>query len=207
MPRASGAWSTALASAPGWLVLVRCAEAGMAPRARAGVQLANVREDSRRIATSHSARSCVFSRLAMACPLLSSSGEWAFYRAVGQGETERGALPRALRCPNAEDSEVRAGRGCTFHAERPHRSGVSLGAPTLSRGRGTTAPADARSRRGQARRSRRGDLPCTVRGRWRNAGKLPCIRPRVDHQRTSGKQQSAAQDSQPPESRAVTTQY
>src|SRR2546425_1941928 len=33
MPRASGAWSTALASAPGWLVLVRCAEAGMAPRA------------------------------------------------------------------------------------------------------------------------------------------------------------------------------
>src|SRR2546425_6578300 len=48
MPRASGAWSTALASAPGWLVLVRCAEAGMAPRAPSRSRMfAKTHEESR----------------------------------------------------------------------------------------------------------------------------------------------------------------
>ena len=48
MPRASGAWATALASAPGWLVLVRCAEAGMAPRAPCRSRMfAKTHEESR----------------------------------------------------------------------------------------------------------------------------------------------------------------
>src|SRR5262249_58819411 len=42
-----------------------------------------------------------------------------------------------------------------------------------------------------------------MRSGWRNAGKLPCLRPRVGRQRASGKQQRAAQGSPAPESRAL----
>ena len=39
----------------------------------------------------------------MACPLLARCGEWAFCWVVGQRETERPVLTRALGCLDAED--------------------------------------------------------------------------------------------------------
>jgi len=38
---------------------------------------------------------------------------------------------------------------------------------------------------------------------WCDAGKLPCIHPRVDRPGASGKEKPTAQDSNAPESRAV----
>src|SRR6185295_7214634 len=147
----------------------------------------------------------VFARLAMAWTLLSGLGEWASHPGVRQGRAGRRPLLRAPEGPNAENPEVRGRRGRTFHAEWAYRSRASPRAATTDRSRASNTSAHARPGGGEARRSRRGELPRALRSGWRDAGKLPCIRPRVDRQRASGRQRAAAQDSHTPESRALTS--
>src|SRR5262245_59405837 len=105
---------------------------------------------------------------------------------------------------DAEDTAVNARRDRTPHAEWSHRRRASLGPPTVDRRGRPPRSTHSGPRGGQTRRSGRGAVPGTVRSIWRHAGRLRSIRSRVDHQRASGKQQPAAQDSQAPESRTLT---
>src|SRR5262249_42441221 len=141
--------------------------------------------NSRRIGTSYFANHRVFSALPMARALLRQSDPWV--------------------CFDAEDTAVHAGRDRAPHAEWSHRRRASLGPPTIDRRRRPARSTHSGPRGGQARGSGRGAVPGTVRSSWRHAGRLRSVRSRVDHQRASGKQQAAAQDSQPPESRTLTS--
>jgi len=122
----------------------------------------------------------------MAWPLLNESSEWAFYQGVRQGGTGRCLLLRALECPMLRIQRHEHSEGVRLMLSGRIEAEHLPGAATVDRARGSSAWAHARPHGGQARRSRRSDLPRTVRSGWRNAGKRPCIRPRVDRQRARG---------------------